>query len=314
MFWALVYFLAIPTFSIIYYRMDRAFYQNTLPLEVAYSADSKRGAQEICKTYHDKMDDYSGRKIKYGSDIWQIESNNGNLKCPDELTVLPDASLVWRGAEIFTILPQKVAGLKEKMEMSYDANLTLTIQPLYQTSEADHDGTVQLPITIKVELPTAVFIRHEEEPQGNPLGRGFKKEYERPSRSSIIEIVFSQIFGGVLDFKAAFDGGDFQFEPDQWENGLSPLSQEEAYYLDFPKEYAKDLARLQNSSKGFTSDVSDNFTRMIYLSATVITTLGFGDIVPVTTTARLLVTLEAVLGIIFAGLFLNSIVMSRSNR
>ena len=38
-----------------------------------------------------------------------------------------------------------------------------------------------------------------------------------------------------------------------------------------------------------------------------ITTVGFGDIVPLTTLARLIVASEAILGIIIIGLFLNSI-------
>jgi hypothetical protein len=46
---------------------------------------------------------------------------------------------------------------------------------------------------------------------------------------------------------------------------------------------------------------------MVYFSAIVITTVGFGDIIPITNTARLLVALEAVLGIVLVGLFLNAV-------
>ena len=45
---------------------------------------------------------------------------------------------------------------------------------------------------------------------------------------------------------------------------------------------------------------------MLYFSAVVITTLGLGDIVPLTDWARSLVAAEAVLGIVFAGLFINA--------
>jgi hypothetical protein len=47
--------------------------------------------------------------------------------------------------------------------------------------------------------------------------------------------------------------------------------------------------------------------RMIYFSATTITTVGFGDIIPLTGTARILTAIEAISGWILAGLFLNSI-------
>jgi voltage-gated potassium channel Kch len=43
---------------------------------------------------------------------------------------------------------------------------------------------------------------------------------------------------------------------------------------------------------------------MLYLSAVTITTVGYGDIVPITTAARVFVGFEAVLGVVLAGLFL----------
>jgi len=46
------------------------------------------------------------------------------------------------------------------------------------------------------------------------------------------------------------------------------------------------------------------FMRMLYLSMVTITTLGYGDIVPLTDTARLLVGFEAVLGIVILGLII----------
>ena len=51
----------------------------------------------------------------------------------------------------------------------------------------------------------------------------------------------------------------------------------------------------------------DNFARMLYLSTVTITTLGYGDIIPLTNIARFLVGLESILGIIVIGLFLNAI-------
>ena len=56
-----------------------------------------------------------------------------------------------------------------------------------------------------------------------------------------------------------------------------------------------------------------NLIRMIYLSAVTITTVGFGDIVPITDIARVLVASEAVLGIIIIGLFLNSLASKIKN-
>jgi voltage-gated potassium channel Kch len=67
------------------------------------------------------------------------------------------------------------------------------------------------------------------------------------------------------------------------------------------------LIRLRHyaiGSAGLSLRVTDSFVRMFYLSCVTITTLGYGDIVPLTTRARLMVSAEAVIGVVIAGLFL----------
>lgn len=66
--------------------------------------------------------------------------------------------------------------------------------------------------------------------------------------------------------------------------------------------------------KGDPSAVTGQFPRMLYFSAEVITTLGLGDIVPLTNTSRFFVGLEAVLGIVFAGLFINAVALRGTGR
>lgn len=66
----------------------------------------------------------------------------------------------------------------------------------------------------------------------------------------------------------------------------------------------------QNLLAGWSGDpraLSGFVWRMVYFSATTITTVGFGDIVPLTATARALVAIEAIAGWVLAGLFLNSL-------
>lgn len=68
-------------------------------------------------------------------------------------------------------------------------------------------------------------------------------------------------------------------------------------------------ARLQTFDRGRQGDpsaVSGDFWRMVYFSATTITTTGYGDIIPLTGPARALTGIEAVLGWVLAGLFLNA--------
>lgn len=54
-----------------------------------------------------------------------------------------------------------------------------------------------------------------------------------------------------------------------------------------------------------------NFQRALYYSVATITTLGYGDIIPVTDTARKLAGLETILGIITIGLFMGFLTSGR---
>jgi hypothetical protein len=68
-----------------------------------------------------------------------------------------------------------------------------------------------------------------------------------------------------------------------------------------------ELRRYFEGAKGNAVAISGAWWRTVYFSSIVITTVGFGDIVPITPLARMLVAFEAVLGIALAGLFLNAI-------
>lgn len=59
--------------------------------------------------------------------------------------------------------------------------------------------------------------------------------------------------------------------------------------------------------EGDPSYVSDSLWRMAYLSAMTVTTVGFGDITPVSEAARILVAIEAILGVVVIGLFLSAL-------
>lgn len=77
--------------------------------------------------------------------------------------------------------------------------------------------------------------------------------------------------------------------------------------LMMPESTDKQLAHFYNAVGGDPSVASGLWWRMAYFSATTITTLGFGDITPVSSRARFYIGLEAVMGIVLIGLFLNSV-------
>ena len=59
------------------------------------------------------------------------------------------------------------------------------------------------------------------------------------------------------------------------------------------------------NKKKFFYYLKYNFSRMLYLSMVTITTLGFGDIVPLTNVTRMLIGLESTIGVVILGWFVN---------
>jgi Ion channel len=66
-------------------------------------------------------------------------------------------------------------------------------------------------------------------------------------------------------------------------------------------------AEILDADRGFPSGLQGGFSRMLYFSAVTITTVGYGDVVPLTGAARFVAALEATLGIILLGLFISSL-------
>ena len=67
------------------------------------------------------------------------------------------------------------------------------------------------------------------------------------------------------------------------------------------------LDRLFAGLKGDALSVSGAYPRMLYFSAVTITTVGFGDIVPIMPISRAATAFEAIFGVILIGLVLNAV-------
>jgi len=75
--------------------------------------------------------------------------------------------------------------------------------------------------------------------------------------------------------------------------------------------YAKHIEKI---TKAYSGDLGSVFLRSLYLSAVAASSLGFGDIVPVTTKARVFVTVETTFGVILLGLIVGRAAIFFDNR
>lgn len=74
-----------------------------------------------------------------------------------------------------------------------------------------------------------------------------------------------------------------------------------------PSDLREQLGEFVATAKGFPLDKLGNIIRMIYFSTVTITTMGYGDIVPVSSLSRILVGSEGIWGIVMIGLFINAL-------
>jgi hypothetical protein len=96
--------------------------------------------------------------------------------------------------------------------------------------------------------------------------------------------------------------------------GALPAHLSDQASLVLGNQNAKRLVGFFYAVEGDPHYASGLWARMLYFSATTITTLGLGDVTPVSSLARLLVGLEALVGIVFIGLFLNGLADSFRKR
>jgi hypothetical protein len=68
-----------------------------------------------------------------------------------------------------------------------------------------------------------------------------------------------------------------------------------------------ELLSLSLTEQGLPTEKQSSYTRMLYFSAVTMSTLGYGDIVPITERARFLVTIQIFLGPVLIGLFFNAL-------
>jgi len=103
------------------------------------------------------------------------------------------------------------------------------------------------------------------------------------------------------------------FHPINKLSGYKMMDSKVNFQTMFSFELNEKIGLYYKAYKGFPSNSSGSFFRMLYFSTTTITTLGFGDIVPISSTARGFTALEAIIGIILIGLYLNALTRTRKN-
>jgi hypothetical protein len=75
--------------------------------------------------------------------------------------------------------------------------------------------------------------------------------------------------------------------------------------LKIPDDSLNFFYAYEKAINGFPEMLDDNFNRMLYFSFVTITSLGYGDVIPLSNSARIVVYTEVIIGLIFIGLLIS---------
>jgi Ion channel len=264
------YLICIPLFALIYSKIPGGFYQSTIKIENSYTEHARNIAGRFCSAIAQLPPPPKGGQDSHAPQPKTFKVSGYTFSLPDmkcnNLRIEKD----------------------DRLEFAMNVTLHKTSSPCPQVLVKECYDSVAFPFIVTlgpfdIKTGASELLAFEPPVVGifHPISfKTLALPYDSPSESNesltreLVKVLFLG-FGGV---PAILLDGDFD----------------------------KELADFLWESSGFTSSTGDNGLRMLYFSAVTITTIGYGDIVPIKPCARIAVTCEAILGALLIGLFFSS--------
>jgi hypothetical protein len=262
------YLACIPLFAVWYCLIPHGFYQSNIKFEKAYTNEAMTIEKEVCRSLETRISSESNNT----QEPIRIEAAG------HDWSFQPHDDMVCRRLRI-----------SDDDSIAFTLSVTLHRQqkcPPVLVSESCFDI---YPINFRVTL----------DPFDIKIGGTELVSFQPPLGE----------FAHRLSFVVpSLEGLQGLPEKEEMEGTLAKrLFGENPPVLWIREDLNSKIDRFLQAASGFTSDADDNGIRMLYFSAVTITTIGYGDIVPITGRARGLVTFEAFIGAVLIGLFLQSL-------
>lgn len=146
------------------------------------------------------------------------------------------------------------------------------------------------PLSRSVEIEGSLVERHAGE-ANSEVWHWYRISTTRSLRKpGGVDAFISLVITGYIDENHVRGQGALWSEPDGFED-----------------EWQRRVFQYAEAMQGLAAYGAASYWRMLYFSAITATTVGYGDIVPVTRGSRALAASEAVFGVVLIGLFLNSL-------
>jgi hypothetical protein len=271
--WCAVFYVALLFgFAGIYYRLSgKHFYHANVAREPVVGEYEELISVDLEKAIIDTFESYHGNTI-YWEGNWRIDAKTFHLSSLR-------ATEKGRDVEISFKLSVRISD-KSRPKRRYYVDPVVNFSALggADIATTDSGDSSELPRNkkIRVEMPDL------------PDDEGLWSREQNSRFPAIFFPTKSAEPSNEKEFSADAEGG----------KSLPDLT------MPIPRLLDTQFLNLAKGIQGDPSNLKGHFWRMFYLSAVTITTLGYGDIAPLTPRARTLILIEAVLGIIVIGLII----------
>ena len=274
LFFGVMYLSLIPFFALIFtFFLPDHFALTNLKREKGFETERKILAEQLAYSMLDLVK-YTESKLRYGNATWHYFGRTGGM---DTLVPLREKELAsfYRENNGLVYGPYEVSGIKDISLRDEDLEFVLMM-----TLDSAHSGPLSLLEHRCTQRKDWIDCTNKLIPSTYP---------------GIDEL-------GIECVRGAFDPtrcNTYSF----WLEAL-----DDPRHVELSERYKE----LRSAFLLFHSDTQflptiDTYFRMLYFSTVTITTLGYGDILPISNLARIMVSIESIVGIVVIGLFLNAV-------
>jgi hypothetical protein len=282
--WATLYLSAIPVFAILYTLIRHDFFQSSAHREPAVLEANRRLRVELQERLRTNFTDQVGAPARE-VEGWRVEGGGiGVLHVAEggEGDGVPD-----RRTPDFEALHFRIAVPVTRLDQRWATSVLCEGEMLLGELRPPRGSAAGDPAEFSVLLRSAEF---------SPFG------YSPRHPAATQPLVLQAAEADTLSTRTAL----------ALAMSALPSPSDTEIQLRAPGDLVRRFHDYVWARRGVTGGVERQFERMLYFSIVVMTTLGLGDIVPMTARARLLVGLQAISGVVFAGLFLNAVANRRA--
>lgn len=292
--YALLYLMLIPAYALLYNEMNRSFFHPTAKYESRLYYDKQRLVTLFERDFKRYQGELSGRdRITQPTSILMIDRF-------EAIDFWVDADFGYFLCNITLVDPrQGLAHGKKVMATKHD--LLIKLYLLWSIGKTDVRDDTHTPYVVKM----GEFLDTNQQPTTKIGGFDLKgisgvwldPQREDPPRDQNLYLKHFDVN----------ESGRFNFTNRIGNSAATSLRDNVVISKELDAGIMNYFSAISGFPLYFAQEKWSNFPRMLYFSAMTVTTVGYGDIVPVTDGARIAVASEAILGVVVIGLFLNGL-------